>query len=342
MSKLKEALKKCKGKHKDRKAISILVVLIIIILLISTAIRSVTLYTRYKVLCPDGNIENNIIDNLITDNNEQLFNMIIHDAYDIASKEDKISTDRLESDLLENHSRKQLEELLNSRKFNNSIYNTIDNANKEYFKSSDSEYINFLIIGTEDKILYAKANAYHDKFKHLSGTESSISWDVFYNTLNNPTMTKEVFNNLKNSSNVNHTVIMRIDGKYNDSKLYTADDLMDIYKKEGINGLRGFGFVTLSTITEDGDILGHNDSVFMRKDYTCKKLYVYHYMDIREYVLNNIDRMMEQNIINDRYINTIDKEVINDFLFSLATIIFNIISVIGLMFIYKYLEEYEE
>ena len=42
------------------------------------------------------------------------------------------------------------------------------------------------------------------------------------------------------------------------------------------------------------------------------------------------------------YIDTIDKEVINDFLFSISTIIFNIISIIGLMFIYKLLEEDSE
>lgn len=340
MFKIKEALKR-RDNNKHRP-ISILVVMVIIILMISTAIRSISLYNRYKILCPDGNIESNIIDNLITDNNDELFNMIIHDAYDIAIKEDKISTDRLESDLLEKHSKKQLEDVLNSKKFDNEIYDTIDNANNNYFKSSNSENINFLIIGTEDKILYAEATAYHDKFKHLSGTESDITWDVFYSTLNNPTVTKEVFDTLKNSSKTNHTTIMRIDGKYNDDKLYDIDDILKIYKKEGINGIKGFGFVTLSTITEDGDILGHRDSVFMRKNNNCKKLYVYHYMDIREYVLDNLDKMMEQNIMNDEYINILDNEVINDFLFSLATILFNIISIIGLMFVYKSLEESEE
>lgn len=342
MSKIREALNKCKGNKNNHETISVLVVMIIIILMISTAIRSITLYNRYKILCPDGNIESNIIDSLITDNNTEFFNIILHDAYDIASREDKIATDRLETDLLEKHSKKQLEDILNSKKFDNSVYDTIDSANNKYFKSSNSENVNFLIIGTEDKILYAKANAYHDKFKHLSGTESAISWNVFYNTLNNPIVTKEVFDTLKNSPKTNHTVIMRIDGKYNDNKLYNIDDILKIYKKEGMNGIKGFGFVTLSTITEDGDILGHSDSVFMKKDNTCKKLYVYHYMDIREYVLDNLNKLMEQNIINDKYINILDKEVINDFLFSLATILFNIISIIGLMFIYKSLKESEE
>lgn len=65
-------------------------------------------------------------------------------------------------------------------------------------------------------------------------------------------------------------------------------------------------------------------------------------MDIREYILNNTDKLVEQNVKDAYYIDTIDKEVINDFLFSISTIIFNIISIIGLMFIYKLLEEDSE
>lgn len=338
MSRIKEALKKCKGNKNKHTSLSVLVVMLIIILLISTAIRSITLYSRYKIVYPEGNIDNTIIDNLITDNNENLFDMILHEGYNTAVKEDKISTNKLELDLLDNHSRFELEEVLNSKNFYNQVYDTIDNANNKYFKSSYSDNINFLIIGTEDKILYVKSGTYDDRFKYMSGSESSITWDTFYNSLNNPIMTKEVFKHLKDSS-IDRMVIMRIDGKYIDNRLYTSEDLMNIYKEKGIKGLKGFGFVTLSTITEDGDILGHKDSVFMRRDENCKKLYVYHYMDIREYILNNLDKMMEQNMVNDKYINTLDKEIVNDFLFALATIVFNIISIIGLMFIYKSLEE---
>ena len=135
---------------------------------------------------------------------------------------------------------------------------------------------------------------------------------------------------------------MRIDGKYDKDRIYNSKDLLKIFKEKGIDGLKGFGYVTLSTITEDGDILGHSDSIFMQQNLECKKIYVYHYMDIREYILNNTDKLVEQNVKDAYYIDTIDKEVINDFLFSISTIIFNIISIIGLMFIYKLLEEDSE
>ena len=154
-------------------------------------------------------------------------------------------------------------------------------------------------------------------------------------------MTKKVFNDLKGSPN-GETVIMRIDGKYDKDRIYNSKDLLKIFKEKGIDGLKGFGYVTLSTITEDGDILGHSDSIFMQQNLECKKIYVYHYMDIREYILNNTDKLVEQNVKDAYYIDTIDKEVINDFLFSISTIIFNIISIIGLMFIYKLLEEDSE
>ena len=204
-------------------------------------------------------------------------------------------------------------------------------------KPTNTDYVE----DTEENILYAKANSYHDKFKHLLGTNSTITWDKFYNNLNNPKMTKKVFNDLKGSPN-GDAVIMRIDGKYDKDRIYNSKDLLKIFKEKGIDGLKGFGYVTLSTITEDGDILGHSDSIFMQQNLECKKIYVYHYMDIREYILNNTDKLVEQNVKDAYYIDTIDKEVINDFLFSISTIIFNMISIIGLMFIYKLLEEDSE
>lgn len=336
--KVKKALKKYKGEH--HSSIRMLVLLLIIILLISTASRTVSLYKRYTTLYPKGNIEQNILDNLISDNKEQMFDMLIHDGYYNASAEDKISTMKLEKDLINNHTKTELNDMLNSKNFSNSIFDTLNNANNKYFKSSDVEHTNFLIIGTEDKLLYAKSNIDHDKFKHLFGSETAISWDTFFNNVNNPKRAKKIFNDLKNTNRNNgHIVIMRIDGKYNGKRLYNSSDLMDIYNEKGIDGLKGFGYVTLSTITEDGDILGHSDSIFMQQNLECKKIYVYHYMDIREYILNNVDKLVEQNVKNDYSVSMIDKEVINDFLFSISTVIFNIITIIGLMFIYKLLEE---
>lgn len=339
-NKFKEILKRCKGEG-EHSSIRMLSLLLIIILLISTATRTISLYMIFDIICPKGNIEENILDILIKDNNRQMFNMIIQDGYDIASREDKISTMKLEKDLINNHTKTELNDMLNSKNFNNKIFDTMDNANKKYYKSSDAENTNFLIIGTEENILYAKANPYHDKFKNLLGKHSTITWDAFYNNLNNPKITKKVFNNLKVSPN-GDTVIMRIDGKYDKNKIYNSKDLLKIFKEKGIEGLRGFGYVTLSTITEDGDILGHSDSIFMQRNLECKKIYVYHYMDVREYIINNVDKLVEQNVKDAYYIDTIDKEVINDFLFSISTIIFNIISIIGLMFIYKLLEEDSE
>lgn len=339
MRKVKEALKKYKGEEKH-SSIRMIVLLLIIVLLISTASRTVSLYKRHNTLYPEDDIEQNILNSLISYNNEQMFNIILHDGYINASKEDKISTMKLEKDLINNHTKVELNNMLNSKEFSDKIFITMDNANKKYFKSSHNENINFLIIGTEDNILYAKTNAYHDKFKHLLGPNSTVSWDTFYDNVNNPNMTEKIFNNLKHSKH--DIAIMRMDGKYIDNQLYTPEDLLDIYREKGISGLDGFGFVTLSTITEDGDILGNSDSIFMQQNSKCKKIYVYHYMDIQEYILNNIDKLTELNLKNDYFTSTIEKEDIHDFLFSISTVIFNIITIIGLMFIYKLLEEDSE
>ena len=190
--KAKEILKRCKGEG-EHSSIRMLSLLLIVILLISTATRTISLYRIFNIICPKGDIEENILDTLIRDNNHQMFNMLIHDGYDVASREDKISTMKLEKDLINNHTKTELNDMLNSTKFSNKIFDTMDNANKKYYKSSDAENTNFLIIGTEENILYAKANSYHDRFKHLFGTNSTITWDTFYNNLNNPKITKKVF-----------------------------------------------------------------------------------------------------------------------------------------------------
>lgn len=142
MLNLKKILKKCKGKNKH-KAISVVVVLIIIILLVSTTLRAITLYNQYRLICPEGNIDHTLIDRIVSVNNKNLFNMIINEGYNNAVKRDKISTDKLQYDLLANHSKSELEQVLNSVKYYNYVYATIDSANNKYFQSSYPGYVNF-------------------------------------------------------------------------------------------------------------------------------------------------------------------------------------------------------
>ena len=98
----------------------------------------------------------------------------------------------------------------------------------------------------------------------------------------------------------------------------------------------------LSTIIEDGAIYENPYTIFMQQNPASKKIYVYKYADLDEYISKNIETIIE-------YESTVSKDIIKieqsnriDLLISTITIIGNIIVIIGLMFIFKALSEEED
>lgn len=325
-------------KNKGTESIKLLVVIIMILLLVITAIRAYTVYERYystKENVTDLNnnicdIKNDMLRNVIENGNIEAMNL------------NKIATNNLQFDLLSNHNKKELNDLLYNNKSNADIQKTIVEASKKYYKSLNNNFDSVLIIGTEKNVIYTDSTTYKEKFKNIHGDKKNITWDYFFDKMENPKLTSETFNKLK-FNNINHQpVIIRVDGNYMYNRLYTVDDLIEIYNKKGIDGLKGFGYLTLSTITEDGDIFGNPDTIFMQQNPASKKIYVYKYADINEYISKNIETIIE-------YESTVSKDVIKieesnrvDLLISTITIIGNNIVIIGLMFIFKALSEEED
>lgn len=325
-------------KNEGRRSVKLLVIIIMILLLVITAIRAYTVYERYystKENVTDLNnnicdIKNDMLRNVIENGNIEAMNL------------NKIATNNLQFDLLSNHNKKELNDLLYNNKSNADIQKTIVEASKKYYKSLNNNFDSVLVIGTEKNVLYTDSTTYKEKFKNIHGDKKNITWDYFFDKMENPKLTSETFNKLK-FNNINHQpVIIRVDGNYMYNRLYTVDDLIEIYNKKGIDGLKGFGYLTLSTITEDGDIFGNPDTIFMQQNLDSKKIYVYKYSDIDEYISKNIETIIE-------YESTVSKDVIKieesnrvDLLISTITIIGNIIVIIGLMFIFKALSEEED
>lgn len=342
MRKIKEIIRKYKCEGMTHSGDRLLVLMIILILLMATITRSYGLYARYSIIYPEKNANNNILGKLVTDTNDAFFEMLINDGYEKAIYLNKIATNNLEKDLINNHTNSDLERLLTNNEYPYLVFNTIKNADDEYFKSSNTTYNSFLMLGTENKIIYAKSNVYKDKFSNMLGDSESIPWDLFFDELNSYRVIKPVFENLRNSTTKTTPVILKMTGDTIDDKIYTIEEISEIYKREGVDSLAGFGFVTLTTITEDGDILGHLDSIFMKKNPDCHKIYIYHFMDIREYTINNLDELTNRRLENLKKINDIEKEALMDLLYSASTIILNILAVIGLMFVYKSLDDEDE
>lgn len=325
-------------KNKGRESIKLLVLIIMILLLTVTAIRAYTVYERYYFTKENITELNN---NMYDIKNDMLRN-VIDDGNVEAMNSNKIATNNLQFDLLNKHSKDELNDLLYNNKSNSDIQKTILEASKKYYKSLNTNFDSVLVIGTEKNVLYTDSTTYKQKFKNLHGDKKDITWDYFFDKMENPKLTSETFNKLKFNNTNHQPTIIRIDGSYIYNRVYTVDDLIEIYNKKGVEGLKGFGYLTLSTITEDGDIFGNPDTIFMQQNPASKKIYVYKYADLDEYISKNIETIIE-------YESTVSKDIIKieqsnrmDLLISTITIIGNIIVIIGLMFIFKALSEEED
>ena len=135
---------------------------------------------------------------------------------------------------------------------------------------------------------------------------------------------------------------MRIDGDYQNNRIYTVNDLVKAYEKDGVEGLEGYGFLTLATITEDGDIFGNPDDMFMQSVSSTKKLYVYKYTDINDYIHDHLKLLGETGAKINRKMMEVNSSDTKDLLASTANVILNGVVIIGLMFLYKSIDEEDE
>lgn len=328
---------KQKGK-KGLNKIKTMVMIVTILLLAITSIRAYNIYERYYFM--KENVSQ--LEHSMYKTRQLVLEKIISSGYKEAVYLNKIATDNLQFDLINKHNKKELTDLLNDSKKNPEIQKTLTDASKKYYRSIDNNKDNILIIGTEKQILYVDSNIYKEKFKNLNGDNIFVSWNKFFENMNNPELTRETFNKLKFNNTNHQPIIIRADGDYIYDRIYTIDDLIQIFNTEGADGLKGFGFLTLSTITEDGDIFGNPDTIFMQQNPSSKKIYVYKYSSIEHLIFSNIEALVEHEAIISDDVEKIDSSNRIDLLISTMIIMGNIMIIIGLMFIYKALSELEE
>lgn len=315
-----------------------LIMVIMTIMLILTCGRAYNVYVRYNEVLANENLMNNAMD----DCSKLILQNIIEDANMKAYYINRIGTNNLEKDLLENHTTDELISSIVDNKFEPMVYNTIMNSMKKHFNSPNTESDNVLIIGTDKDVIFVNSTSDREKFNGLKGDKPLITWDYFFDKMENPKVTKEAFNKVKYRDNDHQPIIMRIDGDYQNNRIYTVNDLVKAYEKDGVEGLEGYGFLTLATITEDGDIFGNPDDMFMQSVSSTKKLYVYKYTDINDYIHDHLKLLGETGAKINRKMMEVNSSDTKDLLASTANVILNGVVIIGLMFLYKSIDEEDE
>lgn len=319
----------------------IIVFICILGLMILTGYRAFTLNQHLDATNSDSNI---LRKNIEEYSEAMIVNTVIANSK-LAHFSNKASADKLEKELVKEHGIEKMFDVLVRHNYDPEVYDTIYESMNKYFKSPSLTYGNMIMMGTDEGLFFLESSSYRDKFNNVKNDKEMITWDEFYKAMPNSKVVKEVCEGMKNKHYDSVPVIMRLDGKYVDNRMYTPKDLADIYKKKGIKGLQGFGFFSLATITDTGDMFGNRDDNFMHANDNVHKIYVFRYTDINSFISEPIKELTENNIDATVDINRVEESRKEDIAITLILLGFNVVEIIALMVVFKsldYVEENEE
>ena len=240
----------------------------------------------------------------------------------------------LQINLIEEHGANKVYENLVKGNYNADVYETFTEVYADLYNANSHDYDEGVFIANDEGFIYVKTNNKLEKFDNIKNDKKVVLWKDFLNAMNNPEVTKHAFADSYYKAFTTEPVIIRLDGDYNDNKYYTMDDLCDIYRKEGIEGLKGYGFLVSSTLTEKGDIYGNVNSTFMQNN-DVHKLYVYKYVDVTAYLKEHEQALSEMDETITDMINSMQMERKISILISCATIFLLVLGTICLMVVYR-------
>lgn len=333
-NKRKNRSRKNNGIHRAR----IIVFICIIGMMLLTGYRAFTLNENLDIANSDSNILRRNVDKY----SENMIENIIISNSKLAHYANKANADKLEKELVKKHGAEKIFDVLVRHNYDPEVYDTLYESMNRYFKSPDLSYGNMIMLGTEEGVFFLESSAYREKFDTIKNNKEMVSWEEFYEGMPNSEVVREVCEGMKKKRFDSVPVIMRLDGEYKDNRMYTPQDLADIYKKEGVKGLRGFGFFSLATITDTGDMFGNKDNNFMLENEGVHKVYVFRYTDINQFVAEPLKELTESNVDATVDIDRIEMSRKEDISVTLVLLGFNVIQIIGLMVAFKSLDYDEE
>lgn len=325
--------KKEKKVYRKNNLIKRVLFFAICLLLTFAGIRTYSLYNYYR----DSNEQDLQIEQSIEDTSDSILQEFLLAAYRNAYYHNKSDSYNLQTSLIDEHGVEKVYDCLVNGNFSDEIYKTFIDVFSNLYKDDQYEYDNFVVVANDEGIVYVKSNNKLDKFDDLHQDNEIISWEEFIAGQDNPEVAKKAYADAYYKAYTTDPVIIRIDGQYDSNEYYTLDDLYEIYKKEGIAGLKGYGFLVVSTITDKGDMYGNVDNTFMHSN-EVHKLYVYHYIDVTVFLEEHEATLNKANDVTLTMLDNMQLERKVSTLISCVSLFIIVIVVICLMMVYKEIE----
>ena len=302
-----------------------------LLLFIAGGYRAFTLYKTYR----SYEAEVKSITESSDRNMHKIIELIIKEEHDLAEYTTKMDSITLHRLMIESMNMDEIYDNIVNMNLNDKFVKILDDV----FDLSDKKEHVIVTVGTKNYVFYSKSNIDLDRYKYIeTDGKKYITWEEYFKQMNDPEVVKRAYEDL--ALERADYIIIKINGEYPNGTYCTIDDVIEEYHKNGMKNMGDYYILTLGVITDNGDIFGENDSVFLNKNPNVNKIYIFKAVCIEERIndysglIKSVDQSASTKIIE--YRNTTE--------FGNALIIIFLItsSIITLMLVIKSLDDENE
>lgn len=302
-----------------------------LLLFIAGGYRAFTLYKTYR--CYESEVKS--ITESSDRNMHKIIELIIKEEHDLAEYTTKMDSITLHRLMIESMNMDEIYDNIVNMNLNDKFVKILDDV----FDLSDKKEHVIVTVGTKNYVFYSKSNIDLDRYKYIeTDGKKYITWEEYFKQMNDPEVVKRAYEDLVLERS--DYIIIKINGEYPNGTYCTIDDVIEDYHKNGMKNMGDYYILTLGVITDNGDIFGENDSVFLNKNPNVNKIYIFKAVCIEERLndysslIKSIDQSASTKIIEYRNTTEFGNALINIFLITS--------SIITLMLVIKSLDDENE
>ena len=302
-----------------------------LLLFIAGGYRAFTLYKTYR----SYESEVKTITESSDRNMHKIIELIIKEEHDLAEYTTKMDSITLHRLMIESMNMDEIYDNIVNMNLNDKFVKILDDV----FDLSDKKEHVIVTVGTKNYVFYSKSNIDLDRYKYIeTDGKKYITWEEYFKQMNDPEVVKRAYEDLVLERS--DYIIIKINGEYPNGTYCTIDDVIEDYHKNGMKNMGDYYILTLGVITDNGDIFGENDSVFLNKNPNVNKIYIFKAVCIEERLndysslIKSIDQSASTKIIEYRNTTEFGNALINIFLITS--------SIITLMLVIKSLDDENE
>ena len=302
-----------------------------LLLFIAGGYRAFTLYKTYR----SYESEVKSITESSDRNMHKIIELIIKEEHDLAEYTTKMDSITLHRLMIESMNMDEIYDNIVNMNLNDKFVKILDDV----FDLSDKKEHVIVTVGTKNHVFYSKSNIDLDRYKYIeTDGKKYITWEEYFKQMNDPEVVKRAYEDL--ALEKADYIIIKINGEYPNGTYCTIDDVIEDYHKNGMKNMGDYYILTLGVITDNGDIFGENDSVFLNKNPNVNKIYIFKAVCIEERIndysglIKSVDQSASTKIIEYRNTTEFGNALINIFLITS--------SIITLMLVIKSLDDENE